>query len=240
MSNILAASEMLRTPNRMMDRLFRETRFSAVASEKAASLQEQIVDNFEEALENPEELADAQENLAEAAQQAMDDMVSENPDISTRQIRDMRQMVAEFNLCSKRTQEECYMIPIQTGDSVTGVSLRVVRGKEEKGLVDIFLDAGKKGKIAASFQAGEQGISGLIAAEDPDTAQELTGQQEQLAQELGEECDLHIVDVPDLSLSRFELASAKRAREDGGTATGEVQTKRLYHIAETLIRTICA
>jgi hypothetical protein len=115
-----------------------------------------------------------------------------------------------------------------------------VRGKQEKGLVDIFLDAGKRGKIAATFQAKEQGISGLIAAEDPDTAEELTGQQEQLLEQLGEESDIHVVSVPKLSLSRFELASAKRAEEEGGESTGEVQTKRLYHIAEAFIQAVCA
>jgi hypothetical protein len=240
MANVLAASEMLRTPNRMIERLFREDRNSTADVEKVAALKQQVLGNFEEALKNPEEMADAQESLAEAAEQVMDDMIVEEPNISTRQIRDMRQMVAEFKLCGRRAEEECYMIPVQTGDSVTGVSLRIVRGKEEKGMVDIFLDAGRRGKIAATFQANEQGISGLIAVEDPDTAREITDQQEEFDKQLGEECDIHVVDVPDLSLSRFELASAKRAEEEQMESSGEVQTRRLYHIAEAFIQTICA
>jgi hypothetical protein len=152
----------------------------------------------------------------------------------------MRQMVAEFKLCGKRAEEECYMIPIQTGDSVTGVCLRVVRGKKEKGMVDIFLDAGRRGKIAATFQAGEKGISGLIAVDDTQTEQEFTAQQEELEKQLEEECDIHVAYVPDLSLSRFELASAKRAGEEQVESSGEVQTKRLYHIAETFIQAFCA
>jgi hypothetical protein len=234
MSNVLAASEMLRTPNRMMDRLFRKT------NEKLTELKEEVLDSFDEALSDPEELSDAQENLAEVAEEVMDSVITEEPDVSTRQIRDMRQMVAEFKLCEKRTEEECYMIPVRTGDSVTGVSLRIVRGKEEKGIVDISLDAGGKGKIAATFQANEDGISALIAAEDSDTAEEITEKQQELEEQLGEECDIHIANIEDLSLSRFELSGAKRAEEEGNESTGEVQTKRLYHIAEAFIRTICA
>jgi hypothetical protein len=234
MSNVLAASEMLRTPNRMMDRLFRKT------NEKLTELKEEVLDSFDEALSDPEELSDAQENLAEVAEEVMDSVITEEPDVSTRKIRDMRQMVAEFKLCEKRTEEECYMIPVRTGDSVTGVSLRIVRGKEEKGIVDISLDAGGKGKIAATFQANEDGISALIAAEDSDTAEEITEKQQELEEQLGEECDIHIANIEDLSLSRFELSGAKRAEEEGNESTGEVQTKRLYHIAEAFIRTVCA
>jgi hypothetical protein len=234
MSNVLAASEMLRTPNRMMDRLFRKT------NEKLDELKEEVLDSFDEALSDPDELSDAQENLTEMAEEVMDKVITEEPDVSTRQIRDMRQMVAEFKLCEKRTEEECYMIPVKTGDTVTGVSLRIVRGKEEKGIVDISLDAGGKGKIAATFQANENGISALIAAEDSDTAEEITEKQQELEEQLGEECDLHIANIEDLSLSRFELSGAKRAKEEGNESTGEVQTKRLYHIAEAFIRTVCA
>jgi hypothetical protein len=240
MTNIMAASEMLRSPNRMMERLFRENRFSTTSMEKVAALKQQVLDNFEEALENPTELADAQETLAEVAEHVMDDMIIEEPNISTQQIRDMRQMVAEFQLCSKRTEEECYMIPIQTGDTVTGVSLRVVRGKKEKGLVDIFLDSGKMGKIAASFQANERGISGIIATDDPDTREQLLNQQDEFADRLDDDCELSVTYVSDLSLSHFELTSAERASQETEEPAEPVQTKRLYHIAEAFIQTVKA
>jgi hypothetical protein len=238
MANIVAASEMLRNPNRMMERLFRENKSGQSSLEKIAALKQQVFENFEDALRNPSDMADAQETLAEVAEHVMDTMIIEEPDVSTRQIRDMRQMVTEFQLCSKRTEEECYMIPIQTGDSVTGVSLRVVRGKKEKGLVDIFLDAGKKGKIAASFQAKEQGISGMIATDDPDTRQQLLDQQDELEAKLGEESDLHITYASDLSLTHFEQTSAERAAQEGGDPTSRIQTRRLYHIAEAFIQTV--
>jgi hypothetical protein len=240
MSNVLAASEMLRTPNRMMERLFDRNDFSDESDEGADELKQEVLDRFEEALGDPEAMADAQENLAEVAEEMMDKMITEEPDVSTLQIRDMRQMVDEFKLCGRRTKEECYMIPVKTGDSVTGVSLRIVRGKEKKGMVDIFLDAREKGKITASFKANDDGISALIAADDSDIAEEITAKQEQLEEQLGEECDLHIANIEGLSLSRFELAGAKRAEEESNESTGEVQTKRLYHIAEAFIRTICA
>jgi hypothetical protein len=111
----------------------------------------------------------------------MDTMIIEEPDVSTHQLRDIRQMVAQFRLCEKKAQDECYTVPIQTGDSVTGVSLRVVRGKKEKGMVDILFDGGRMGKVAASFQAKEQGVSGMIAVDREETRQFFIDHRKELA-----------------------------------------------------------
>ena len=53
-------------------------------------------------------------------------------------------MTAQFQIGAKQSQEECYVIPMQTGDSVTGVSLKIVRGKKKNGLVEIFMDGEKE------------------------------------------------------------------------------------------------
>jgi hypothetical protein len=181
MANILAVHDMLRSPNQTMERLFRNERFSQSSLEKIAALKQQVFDDFAEALKNPSELADAQETLAEVAEHVMDTMIIEEPNVSTSEIRDIRQVVTQLGLCGKRTEEECYMIPIPTGDSVTGVSLKVVRGKKEKGIVDILFDCGKMGKVAASFHAKEEGISGMIAVDREETRQFLNDHQEELA-----------------------------------------------------------
>lgn len=249
MANVMAAADMLRRPNQMMERLFREDRFSQSSMEKLAALKQQVLEEFGEALENPEALADAQEVLADVAEHVMDTMIIENPTISTLDIRAMRQMTAQFRLCAQKAEEESYMVPVQTGDSVTGVSLKIVRGKEEKGMVDILFDGGEAGKIAASFQAKEQGISGMIAVSEEETGQlvadhlkELTAMMQETTDGEQEAVDIRMTYVSDLSLSRFEASGLEREAkmkenhtlsEDRSNA---VQTRRLYHIAESFIQ----
>lgn len=250
MANIMAVSEMLRTPNQVMERLFREGRFSQTSMEKIAALKQQVLEDFSEALKNPQELADAQETLAEVAEHVMDTMIIEDPDVNTLDIRAMRQMVAQFTLCAKQTKEECYMIPVQTGDSVTGVSLKIVRGKKEKGLVDILFDGGKIGKIAASFQAKERGISGMIATDKADTRQLLSDQLDKLTAVMQEDADgeeavdIKVISTSDLSFAQYEIAGINREekmKERGELSedtSNEIQTRRLYHIAESFIQSI--
>lgn len=140
------------------------------------------------------------------------------------------------------------MVPIQTGDSVTGVSLKIVRGKEEKGLVDIIFDSPGFGKVAASFYAHAQGISGMIAVNDEKSYREVSANLDALINEMksggheAETVDIKAAYISDLSLEHYEMAGIRR--EQRMAAAGElaedksntVQTTRLYHIAETFIR----
>ena len=200
-------------------------------------MKEQVLEQFSKALENPSDLADAMETLADVAEHVMDTMIVEDPDVRTIDIREMRQMTAQFQIGAKQSQEECYVIPMQTGDSVTGVSLKIVRGKKKKGLVDIFLDGEKAGKITASFQVKSDRISGTIVTGSEETAK-------QIEEHLQEPADIHVAYTPDLSLSQFEMSGIRREsemKEQGELEkdrSNQVQTTRLYHTAEVFINSI--
>ncbi|MDD6481180.1 MAG: DUF6240 domain-containing protein [Lachnospiraceae bacterium] len=251
MANVLAASEMLRKPNQMMNLLWKQNGYSTESRKMIKQMKEKVLENFGEAAQNPEALADAQEELADVAEKVMDTMITENPEISTLDIRAMRQMTAQFSICARQAREECYMVPVQIGESVTGVSLKVVRGKEEKGVVDILFDGGRVGRIAASFQAKDDMITGLVAASSSTTEQLLSYCKDEIAELIAEGVDgreeivdLRVVHAPDLSLSHYEMAEIGREqkmRQNGELAedaSNTVQTSRLYHIAECFIQSL--
>ena len=244
MVNIMAASEMLRKPNQMMERLFKENHFSKDSMAEIADMKEQVLEQFSEALKNPSDLADAMETLADVAEHVMDTMIIEDPDVRMIDIRKMRQMSAQFQIGAKKSQEECYVIPMQTGDTVTGVSLKIVRGKKEKGLVDIFLDGEKAGKITASFQAKSDRISGTIVTSEEETARQIEQHLEELQNAMQEPADIHVACAKDLSLAQFEMSGIRREsemKEQGELEedrSNQVQTTRLYHTAEVFINSI--
>lgn len=246
--NVMAVSEMMRRPNQVLNRLFRQDSLSKSAAEMIADLKAQVLEEFGDSLKNPEELADAQEKLADVAEHVMDTMLIDDPSVRSLDVRELRRSVCAIELCAKKAQEECYMVPIQTGDSVTGVSLKIVRGKEEKGLVDIIFDKPGFGKVAASFYAHAQGISGMIAVSDEKSYREVSADLDALINEMksggheSETVDIKAAYISDLSLEHYEMAGIRR--EQRMAAAGElaedksntVQTTRLYHIAETFIR----
>ena len=250
-ANIMAVNNMLRHPNQMMDKLWKEYNFSTNSVEKIEDLKQQVLDAFGESIKTPEELAEAQETLAEVAEHVMETMIIEDPDVNTIDVRAMKQATMQFQLCAKKSKEESFMIPVQTGDEVTAVSLKVVRGKKEKGWVDILFDTNKLGKVAASFQAKEDGVSGMIAVDEEDTQMFLSEHLDTLMEALREgtdaetkNIDIKIAYVSDLSLEHYEISQITREarlKKEGGLATNAnnpVQTRRLYHIAEGFIQSI--
>ena len=250
-ANIMAVNNMLRHPNQMMDKLWKEYNFSTDSVEKIEDLKQQVLDAFGESIKTPEELAEAQETLAEVAEHVMETMIIEDPDVNTIDVRAMKQATMQFQLCAKKSKEESFMIPVQTGDGVTAVSLKVVRGKKEKGWVDILVDTNKLGKVAASFQAKEDGVSGMIAVDEEDTQMFLSEHLDTLTEALREgtdaeteNIDIKIAYVSDLSLEHYEISQITREarlKKEGGLATNAnnpVQTRRLYHIAEGFIQSM--
>ena len=183
------------------------------------------------------EMADAQATLAEVAERVMQTMIIENETISAKDLNDLRLMSQQFYLCKEKAKEESFLVPVETGDTVTGINLKIVRGKADKGLVDIFFRGALMEKVAASFEAKENGISGVIATTDEETRKYLA---ENLSQLIGrmqeghdEAIDVTVTRVDNLSAWQFE----KNTLSEQGEAT-PVQTKRLYHIAESFIQTV--
>ena len=251
LANIMAANDMLRQPNRMMERLWRKDNFSKDAMEKIADLKNKVLEDFGEALKNPDELKKAQETLAEVAEHVMDTMIIEDgSEVRTLDMRAMRQVTRQLALCAKKADEESYMIPVKTGESVMGVSLKVIRGKKEKGFVDIMFEDERLGKVTASFQAKEGSLSGMIAVDNEDARQLLAGHLDVLTRSLqtadgGKEAvNLNIACVSGLSFARCEMAGINREQkmaENGDLAddsSNQVQTSRLYSIAEIFIQSI--
>ncbi len=247
----MAANDMLRQPNRMMERLWRKDNFSKDAMEKIADLKNKVLEDFGEALKNPDELKKAQETLAEVAEHVMDTMIIEDgSEVRTLDMRAMRQVTRQLALCAKKADEESYMIPVKTGESVMGVSLKVIRGKKEKGFVDIMFEDERLGKVTASFQAKEGSLSGMIAVDNEDARQLLAGHLDVLTRSLqtadgGKEAvNLNIACVSGLSFARCEMAGINREQkmaENGDLAddsSNQVQTSRLYSIAEIFIQSI--
>jgi hypothetical protein len=264
MNNVLAVREMIKNRNQMFDTLWSADGASDSAMESIEAMKEEVLRRFGEAVKTPEEMADAQETLADVAEHVMDTMIIENDQAGTIDLRALRLMSTQFSICAKQAKQESYMIPVQTADGVTGVSLKIVRGTKKKGMVDILFQSESAGKVAATFEAKENGISGMIVTDNAGTKSLLSGQLDQLAQTIRgqgkEKIDLRVAVLNHSDMSRYENRMTDRelsgannseagaaAPQDGDIPAGteasrgkdyHVQTSRLYHIAESFIQAV--
>ena len=248
MTNVMAMEAMVNDRNGVFRQIFGESAKGSHKEENEEQLaraKEQVLEDFGEAIASPEGLAAAQEQLAEVAENVMKGMI-DSDDVTSLDIREMRLLSAQLSIGSMMAKEQ-YAIPVQTESGVVGISLKVVRGDGEKGLVDITMETKLHGKIAATFQAKEHGVSGLIASDREDTKELLDSRQESLTAVLdsGNEADLHYACIADLDLNHFstgvfgvDAPEQQETTEKQSDTTYQVQTTRLYHIAESFVRQV--
>lgn len=256
-TNVLAAQQYMQNRNDAFRKLFGSYENpDEITQDDLEQIKQEILERFGEAVKTPKEMAEAQETLAEVAEHALDNMVLIDDNVSSVDLKAMRLVNAQMSIFAERAKEENYAIPVLVNGEVTNVELKIVRGTKKKGMVDIMMDINRMGKIAAKFQAKEERISGLIATDNKETREFLSenlGRFSETIQEKNQEdVDLSCAFVDDLNLDRFSTNVEKTEtgfllgtpqeealeEEEQDEQTYEVQTSRLYQIAESFIRTI--
>ena len=235
-ANVIAVSRMMRAPGKIFGTLFDEDEMSYDDIDAIRDIKEQILERFSEAIKTPQELADAQEQLAELAAHAMDNMIIEDKNASSGKIREMKLASRQIRIAAQTAKSESFVIPVETGDGITGISLKVVRGKEDKGLVDIFFNTESMGNVAASFQVKADGVSGVIATDNEKT-RELINEQINIS-DIGD--DIKVAYVEDISSEHFQASSLRKEEKimSEQEEVNPIQTRRLYSIAEKFIKSI--
>lgn len=249
-SNILAANRFINRRSQVFSQVFNSDDVFSGEQVDFEGIKEEILGRFANALKTPKEMAAAQEVLAETAENVMKTMLADDEHITSMDIRELKLMNTQISIAGKLAQDEEYTIPVLVGDEVTNISLKIVRGVKKKGMVEVMFETAKTGKVAASIEARENGISGLVAVDDPRMKQLLESNMPEFIREFGEEegsghtsvpfgkteGDIQVAYVESINFSRF---SKNFSRTDDTEQTDaemyEVQTARLYKIAKSFI-----
>lgn len=229
--NILAVADFLKNRNKIYKDLYETTNRAELMGELVDAKNE-IWNRFAESIKTPEEMAKAQEALGELAETTMENMIMDR-DATTLDIEAMRMCYRQIGILSKASNKEEYAVPVLIQDEMGTVSLKIVRGKEEKGKVSITLDTKGLGKVAAEFSVENLRLKGYVVAENDDVAEQIKDHKEEMEENMKqyiEETDCVVVSNQTLSLENFH----KGASVDG-QKNNEVQTKILYGVAKSFI-----
>ena len=240
-SNLMAATRIIKNPSESVKKLWERGNNAVIRK-----LLDDTLEQFSEAVKTPVELAKAQEELAETAAHVMDNMIIENKETGSLDIRQMKLLCSQLRMASGMAKQENYIVPVETSDgSVTGVNLRIVRGEDKKGFVDVFMEDSLKGRIAATFEAKENGVSGTIITSEDSTRALLEKNISIFAENIGnaanEPADLRVVCMQDISAENFitggnsKKTAEQKALDGNENKSYNVQTSRLYNIAEQFI-----
>jgi len=234
-STILAAQEMIGNRNGMFRKLF--ARAADTEDVTLADIEQQVLEEFAESVKSPKDMAKAQKVLAETAENVMKSMKNES-NVTSLDLKEMRMVQTQIELGTKMSKEETYQIPVLVGDSVTGVSLKIVRGKEEKGRVDILFEGEALGRTAAQISVKGDKIEGYIVSDSQATLSAMREQEEALSgmlkTEEEQEVEIRYVHAKDVDLAKFSAKTTETFDEE----QSQTQTKTLYHMAESFLKTL--
>lgn len=237
--NLMAASRLMKNPSEAVRNLWERG-----DSATARALLDETLRRFSESVKNPKELAQAQETLADTAEHVMDSMIIEDRHTGSIDIRQMKLLCSQLGIASNMSRQENYIVPIETADGVTGMKLRIVRGEDKKGLVDIFLEDKKCGRVAAYFEAKENSVSAMIVTDDEQTKRLFEDNITMFEAGISDGEQRVRIDVAlehDISAKESKMSDMKSNTESDNETKKQldgsesVQTTRLYHIAEQFI-----
>lgn len=237
--NLMAASRLMKNPSEAVRNLWERG-----DSATARALLDETLRRFSESVKNPKELAQAQETLADTAEHVMDSMIIEDRHTGSIDIRQMKLLCSQLRIASNMSRQENYIVPIETADGVTGMKLRIVRGEDKKGLVDIFFEDKKCGRVAAYFEAKENSVSAMIVTDDEQTKKLFEDNITMFEAGISDGEQRVRIDVAlehDISAKEPMASDTKSATESDNETKKQldgsesVQTTRLYHIAEQFI-----
>lgn len=155
----------------------------------------------------------------------------------------MRIMRQQIELGTRLSKEETYAVPVLVADELTNVQLKIVRGKKERGRLDIIFDSPKLGKVAANFQVQPGSAKGYIVSDSRQTIESLRAQEESLRSRLGfteeDSWEMHAVYSEHVGLSQVSSGSiASEGVQDKEGESYQVQTKALYGMAKAFLEEI--
>lgn len=228
--HIQAASRMVNKRNATFRQLFGRENLERMPDLKA--VRQELLERFGEAIKTPEEMAKAQQALAETAEHVMDTMLEEE-ELTSVDVRQLKIMRTEISISTRMSRDETYAIPVLIGDEMTNVQLKIVRGREKRGMVDILLNHQRLGKLEAHIQVTENRTEGFLVSDRQETLEQLRGQQEALTEQLKFSQEWQVrLDYYCQDQDMGDMAFGKGRALDEAGADYEVQTSRLYGVAK--------
>ena len=128
------------------------------------AMMQQVTERFGEDAKTPEEMARAQERLADIAEHAMDKVVEESK-VEYLDVRSMQATKKLLGMYTGMAKQDIYHVSITVQTESGVLTLKIVKGEKNKGLVDVFIETGEAANTRAVLQMKEDGLKGEILSD---------------------------------------------------------------------------
>lgn len=197
-----------------------------------------LIEDFGESCKTPHEMAEAQERLGDMAENAMDNVL-ESEDVTSIDLRTMKLIKTEISSVNKLAREdETYHIPIMVADEMGNMTLKIVEGKENKGLVDVVLSTEKTGTVRASFRYEAGSLEGSFECDNADEYRKISTSLFALTAAIESEAGINVSLRSRQNLNLDVNDVYKNSDVEREVNPDTVLTSTLYSVARSFIKNI--
>ena len=135
-----------------------------VSGREISELEEGILkdaENFLSSMENDEVREDAYNRIISHTKEILEESVRQR-DLGYIDVKELQSTYKQISFASNLAKEENYEIPVQMGEEITSINLKVVHGTAEKAEVKITMETESLGKVEARFVEMDDGLEGSV------------------------------------------------------------------------------
>ncbi len=221
-NNLLAADRWMKRPGDIFDRLNR-------MSEKFRQASEKVQDDFEDEMS-------AQEGYERFTEEIFSELAEaeEAKDVTAVDLKEIHLLYKQMNLARECARQEDYQIPVQIGDEMTSIRLRIIRGAEDAGKVKVAMNTKEYGLAEAEFKVNGSTLEGFIAVNKEEALVDLKEVETKMREAL---------QSSDLEISAFHLVQSDRIdtnafMKEETAETTQVSSAQLYQTAKAFLQAI--
>ncbi|MBQ6888014.1 MAG: hypothetical protein IJN54_10930 [Lachnospiraceae bacterium] len=221
-NNLLAADKWVKKPGEAFEKM---NRFGKQFEKATAKL----IENFKDEVS-------AKQGYEEFAEEVSDELnkVAESEDATAVDLKEVRLLHKQIHLARANARQEDYQIPVQIGEEITSVRLRVIRGTGESGKVKVTMETEKYGLAEAEFKVSGREVEGFIAVNKDGMTQELNGMENRMRK---------VLQDSDLEITAFHFVQSKHLKTDSfmkeeQISQEKVSSAQLYNTAKAFLQAI--
>ena len=217
------------------------------AFKKAIELEDKV---WEYEIENLEEsiLKEAEEFLASMEKEdirnkAYNDMITHTKevleeavkqrDLGYVDVKELQSVYKQISVAASQAKEENFEIPVQIGEEITSINLKIMQGTGERGEVKITLETADLGKVEARFVETDDGLEGSVLTDYMDGKKLLEAHMEDLRSALTEALKETKTEVKSMFFGvnkKLDINTTEKRDRDGNT-----DVSLLYKVAKEFI-----
>lgn len=190
---------------------------------------EKNMEQIRESMTDKESMEGAYGEFIETAQDILESSSFEEG-TSAIDVKSMAIFSRQLTYLKNMAKEENYEVPVQIGDEITSIHIKILRNKGEKGKVTAALETEQLGKVTACMEAEQDKISGYVGCSNREGLEILKEKefalQEKIKAETEKQVEIQLVHSRNMDVEGFGH------KKETDTA---ISTKELYRIAKAFI-----